>query len=102
MPTQFFWRVGLLCKKEKTIQKETGKRKRMKLRAFTLKNSLTHLCKDIAFGAFCFIRSAKHMRSNVSCDAKIDKAAADIYRRESERKRASEGRTERDKVSDGG
>ena len=40
------------------------------------------------------------MRSNVSSDAKIDKAAAEIYRRESEEKRASECRTERDKVSE--
>ena len=40
------------------------------------------------------------MRSSVSSDAKIDKAAAEIYRRESEKKRASVSRTERDKVSE--
>ena len=51
--------------------------------------SLTHLCIDFATGAFYSVRSAIHMRSNVSTDAKIDIAATEIRERESERKRAS-------------
>ena len=67
----------------------------MKLRAFTLNISLTHLCKDFATGAFYNVRSANPCASNVPSDAKIDIAAAEIREGESERKRASESRTER-------
>ena len=67
----------------------------MKFRVFRMNISLTHLCIDFATGAFYSVRSAIHMRSNVSSDSKIDIAAAEIREGESERKRASESRTER-------
>ena len=92
MRTEFIWRTGLLGKKKekkRKKEKEKKKKKRLKFRVFRMNISLTHLCIDFATGAFYSVRSAIHMRSNVSTDAKIDIAATEIRERESERKRAS-------------
>ena len=75
--------------KKRKKEKEKKKKKRLKFRVFRMNISLTHLCIDFATGAFYSVRSAIHMRSNVSTDAKIDIAATEIRERESERKRAS-------------